>query len=152
VALHEGLLKINSDKSELEATMKTRLLNPSNEIEAKALNWLENGRVGASSGTICGTLFPNLQKHPKFANKTDDNDKFEIHWPIDNSDFDRCVKFFEAVPEAKARLNEIASLSKEWKGLVSNWDKIENLAKEDKREEAYNLIKESIGSKHRIKP
>jgi hypothetical protein len=151
-AIHEGKVRIQSNKSDLENILNTKSLTTTNPIEAKALDWLDNGRVGASSATICGTLFPNLRTHHKLVDKVDYDDNFEINWPHDNGDFDRCVKFFEAVPEAKVRINELASLSKEWSGLVANWDKIENLAKEDKREEAYDLIKESLGQKKKIKP
>ncbi len=152
VALHEGVLNINSDKSALEEVMKTKSLNPTNEVEAKALHWLDHGRVGASSATMCGVLFPNLRSHHKLVDKIDYDDNFEIDWPLDNDDFGRCMKFLEAVPEARARLGELAKVGKEWEGLVKNWDTIETLVKEDKRTDAYNLIKESIGSKHRAKP
>lgn len=151
-ALHDGQLRIETDKLELEKIIANKAVNSNDPIESKALNWLDNGRVGASSATMCGVLFPNLRSHYKLTDKFDYDDNFEINWPLDNSDFDRCVKFLEAVPEARSRLNELAAQSKEWKGLVNNWDKIEGLAKDDKRQEVYDLIKESIGSPKRMKP
>ena len=150
-ALHEGELKIQSDKLALEKIITTKSITTTDPIEAKALHWLENGRVGASSGTMCGVLFPNLRTHHRLVHNMDDN-SFRISHPHDNSDFDRCMKFLEAVPEAKARLPELAKTSKEWEGLVSNWDKIETLINDKKSEEAYDLIKESLGQKRKHKP
>jgi hypothetical protein len=150
--IYEGNLRIQSNKVDLENILSTKSVTTTDPIEAKALYWLDNGRVGASSGTMCGVLFPNLRSHHKLADKVDYDDEFEINYPHDNSDFDRCMKFLEAVPEAKARLPELAKASKEWDGLVSNWEKIETLINDKKSEEAYDLIKESLGQKRKPKP
>lgn len=151
-AIHAGQLKIQSDKLALENIISSEPVKVTNTIEEKALNWLNNGRVGLSSATICGTLYPNLLSHHKLANKLDNNDKLEINWPHDSSDFGRCLTFLETVPEARERLGELSSLSKEWKGLVENWNQIELLFNEDKKEDCYNLIKESLGQTKRLKP
>lgn len=151
-ALHEGELRIQSDKLELDNILSTKSVITKDPIEAKALHWLDNGRVGSSSGTMCGVLFPNLRTHHKLADNVDYDDNFKINYPHDNSDFDRCMKFLEAVPEARARLPELAKASKEWEGLVSNWDNIETLITDKKSEEAYDLIKESLGQKKKMKP
>jgi hypothetical protein len=151
-ALHDGEVKIQSNKDELEKIISIKTVTSNDPIETKALNWLDNGRVGSSSATMCGVLFPNLRNHHKLADNVDYDDNFKISWPHDNSDFDRCMKFLEAVPEAKSRLSELSSLSKEWEGLVSNWDKIESLINNKQSDEAYDLIKESLGQKRRNKP
>lgn len=151
-ALHDGEVRVELNKAELEKILTTKALTSDDPIEAKALNWLDNGRVGASSGTMCAVLFPNLQSHHKLAHNVRD-DGFRISYPHDNSDFDRCMKFLEAVPEARARLPELAKTSPEWEGLVNNWDKIENLMKDEQKSgEAYDLIKESLGQKKKLKP
>ena len=75
----------------------------------------------------------------------------EVNWPHDNGDFNRCMKFFEAVPEAKVRLVELRDLSSEWNNLVSNWQTINDLIKNNKTDESYDLIKQSLGKINKLK-
>ncbi len=73
-------------------------------------NWLASDDTGISSKTmaahLCGVSF----------------DKFHWSHPLDNSDLGRCIRFLEAVPEAKPKLSEMATVSPQWAKLVENWD------------------------------
>ena len=151
-AVHESVLKHNTDKKALEVEISKQSITSDDPIVAKALHWLDNGRVGLSSATMCATLFPQLTNHHKFKNKIDDNGNVEINWPHDNSDFDRCVKFLEAVPEARNRLNELKVVSKEWSNLVDKWDTIETMINNKKVNESYELIKECLGKNKKMTP
>ncbi len=151
-SVHESVLKHNTDKKALEVEISKQSISSDDPIVAKALHWLDNGRVGLSSATMCATLFPQLTKHHKFNNKIDDYGNVEINWPHDNSDFERCVKFLEAVPEARNRLNELKSVSKEWSNLVEKWDNIEKMINDKNLSESYELIKECLGRTKKILP
>ena len=151
-AIHEGTLKAYQDKANLEKELSKKSLIAQDSITAKAIDWLDNGRVGLSSATMCATLFPQLKEHHKLKDNYDEDGKLEINWPHDNSDFGRCLKFLEAVPEAKARLGELKPLSKEWSNLVDKWEAIETLIKEGKTEESYLMIKDCLGKKKALKP
>lgn len=142
--IHEGKLKTFSDKNILIEKIEKSPTLASNSVEEKALEWLNSGRVGLSSATICATLFPNLIKHHRFNNMKNHEGTVEINWPHDNGDFIRCMKFFEEVPEAKEKLEELRTLSSQWNNLVSNWLLIEELIENDKTEESYVLIKKSL--------
>lgn len=82
-----------------------------------ALQWLREGRVGASSYTLCVHL--TGVEDPRRENE-DDN-------PWDPSDLNRCVMFFQAVPQARARIDQMAAVSPEWAALVPAWDELEGL-------------------------
>ncbi len=148
--IHEGVLKTFADKLTAENEIKIKGLISNDEVEKKALDWLENGRVGLSSATICATLFPNLINHYRFKDMKDYEGNIEINWPLDNSDFQRCMKFFEAVPEAKDKLFHMKTISKEWNNLVNNWEEIENLIKKEEFDSSYSLIKKSLDKKLKI--
>ncbi len=148
--IHEGVLKTFADKSTAENEIKIKSLMSNDEVEKKALDWLENGRVGLSSATVCATLFPNLINHHRFKDMKDYDGNIEINWPHDNGDFHRCMKFFEAVPEAKDRLEDLKSLSKEWNNLVNNWKDIESLIKKEDLDASYSLIRKSLDKKLKI--
>lgn len=113
-------------------------------VEIKVLKWLNEEQIGLCSITMCATLFENFKSHYKIVDKLDTNGNVLINWPNDNSDFKRCLKFIEIVPEVKERLVELKHLSPEWSNLVENWNKITSLLNEDQFVEAYALIKLSI--------
>ncbi|MBI4695522.1 MAG: hypothetical protein HY749_16010 [Gammaproteobacteria bacterium] len=48
-----------------------------------------------------------------------------IDYPHDPADFNRCLKFVAAVPEARQHFYTIAKLSKEWAAIIQHWDRIE---------------------------
>jgi len=72
-------------------------------MKDKVLKWLLNGRVGLSSKAMAAHLcgFP-----------------CEGDYPIDPDDFNRCVMFLDAVPEARALLPKMAEVNRYWAALV----------------------------------
>ena len=52
------------------------------------------------------------------------NKQIPRNHPHDPDDFSRCYKLLEAVPEWKILVPGLAVLSKEWKALSENWDKL----------------------------
>lgn len=143
-AIHEGELKAYLNEDNLTKTLSQKSINTTDPVESKALAWLENGQVGLSSATLCATLFPNLKNHFRFDGMLDDDGGIEVNWPHDNSDFGRCDKFFKAVPEAKARLDEMRHVSPEWNNLVDKWSDIEKLSSEGKGQEVYDVISQCV--------
>lgn len=86
-------------------------------IPESAQEWLLTGDRGISSETIFGAitgLVINRRKYP----------------PADPADFYRCYKLIKAVPEWKSELHKVAELSKPWKNVIDNWDKLSELLEE----------------------
>ena len=88
-------------------------------INQKANEWLKNGERGVSSETILSVM-EGVSVTREFCH------------PYDPSDFYRCCCLLEAVPEYRARLNEMAVVSKEWAVLVEHWDELESLLKTER--------------------
>ncbi len=143
-AIHEGKLKTFANKKDLELELEQKSVTTENELEKKALDWINNGRVGLSSATMCVTFFPELKNHHRFNNMKNYDGEFEINWPHDNSDFMRCVGFLEAVPDLRKELGKMSSVSKEWANLVGSWNEIESLIKKEEQKDSYDLIKKCI--------
>lgn len=103
---------------------------------AKILNWYMHGETGVSSEAIASVV---MGEPP-----------VNIGHPSDPADFYRCIKFLEAVPEARSYMSEVAKLSPQWKSLVKRWDEIENCfidevgydcCKSNSAPETYELMK-----------
>ena len=77
----------------------------------KILEWFGLGRVGASSRAMALCL----------AGKKGPSDH-----PRDPDDFNRCLLFLEAVPEARQHLHKLKALSPIWDRLVDHWQEIES--------------------------
>ena len=109
------------------------------EIQAKVLNWIAAGRVGASSKTMalaaCG-----------------------IHsdgsYPRDPDDLNRCLLMLKAVPEVREHFDKIAALGVVWGRLIERWAEIEacfldgvgiNWSKAQSASKTYDLMTEVIG-------
>lgn len=86
-------------------------------IREKILIWYITGERGFSSETMARAV-------------SEIGAKGGCH-PLDPGDFNRCVKFLEAVPEARQHMHKIAKLSPIWDKLVSNWEELENTLKEE---------------------
>lgn len=78
-------------------------------LSEAAQQWLSNGERGTSSNTIFAVLSGM------------DITKTRSH-PHDPADLRRCRLLLEQVPEFAPRMGEMASISKEWAGLVASWD------------------------------
>ena len=68
--------------------------------------------------------------------------------PYDPSDFGRCHRLLEAIPEWRPRLPEVAEVYPEWKPLVDSWDEMTRLYLRDlptgRSDELYNLMQEFL--------
>ena len=79
-------------------------------MKDEVLKWFGSGQVGSSSKAmaLAVTDAPSGNDHP---------------W--DPDDFNRCLLFLEAVPEARNHMDKVAALSPTWARLVARWDEIE---------------------------
>lgn len=78
-----------------------------------ALQWLADGERGLSSETMCFWLMVGIRP------------RRGVYYPLDPPDLNRCLKFLEAVPAARARMDAMRSLSTVWSAFVDSWDEIE---------------------------
>lgn len=80
------------------------------KVKDKVMNWLLTGRVGSSSKAMAAHLCGY---------------SCEGDYPLDPDDFNRCLLFLQAVPEARPELHRMATVSPVWAALVARWDEIE---------------------------
>lgn len=112
----------------------------------RAIWWYENGERGISSETI----FANLVKvHGEFAKaRFSLRQKKDWGHPSDPSDFYRCYKLLQAVPELRKSLDVMKSVSPQWSALVDNWDKLTEMLEEQLRSDnsngMYEFMKELV--------
>lgn len=139
--INNGNLHVASTKDEL--IFKT--FNPDtllyNEVELKAYNWLENGRTGLSSLTMCATLVPTI-KHRDLDKVRDDD--YGPSFPYDTGDFQRCLGLLSAVPELRNSLDKMKDVSPEWDKLTTHWEEIEKNLMNNKEEAANDLIRNCV--------
>lgn len=88
---------------------------------AEALAWISSGERGLSSEAMCRALFgvPYGDREAEPAA------------PRDPDDLRRCRAFLDAVPQARERLSELATLSPTWKIYVEHWDQMNRLFDEE---------------------
>lgn len=79
-------------------------------MEKKILKWFINGETGLSSKAMAAAVI---------------GIKSQKSYPHDPSDFNRCLLFLKAVPEARKHLDKVAKLSKVWKEIISHFSEIE---------------------------
>lgn len=79
--------------------------------------WLTSGDTGTSSETIWHVM--TLQAVTR------------VGLPCDPSDFGRCHRLLEVMPEWRARLPEVASVIPAWTPLVDAWDELTALYLEE---------------------
>ncbi len=84
------------------------------QTQTQVVSWLATGKTGASSEAIAFHLGLGLPRKQSGRSH-----------PLDASDFNRCVELLRAAPRLRAKLPEMAKLSKEWRRLVAAWDQIE---------------------------
>lgn len=105
------------------------------EVNKLVMNWLLNGERGSSSETIVS----KMEGVPILSWRKD------VH-PSDPSDFNRCVKLLDEVPEYKQRLDEMRGVSQVWNELVDHWSELEQMLvdalKEGSAPEMYKKMKE----------
>lgn len=97
--------------------------------------WIVNGDRGASADAIVS----------KMEGITISSIWRNAH-PTDPSDFYKCLKLLEAVPEYKNRMYEMAEVSEQWKSLITHWGELEELLQEEiitgRAPKLYNRMKE----------
>lgn len=110
----------------------------------RAMWWYDNGERGISSDTI----FANLVtiKGETALNKYRKRPKSEWSHPRDPSDFYRCHKLLEAVPEFREEMHRMKSVSPVWSALVDNWDKLTEMLRAQEQgpvtRDMYQFMKE----------
>lgn len=93
--------------------------------------WLASDDTGTSSKTMAAVL---CDVHL---------DKRQWSHPLDNSDLGRCLRFLEAVPEARPKLERMGAVSKVWATLVKHWDELAKMYQADPTSRAlYDRMKE----------
>jgi len=95
-------------------------------LSKKAIQWIATGEKGSSSMTMWNCLIGNKD--------------FPVNHPCDPDDFSRCYKLLEAVPEWKAELHKLKTLSWPWSNLVDNWDKLTEMYEQNVQEQMYELM------------
>ena len=60
--------------------------------------------------------------------------------PYDADDFGRCYRLFIAVPEWKARIQELKQMSSVWAGIVDEWENLSELYESGNFDEIYQII------------
>lgn len=81
--------------------------------EKRMMQWLANGNRGSSSNTMFEVIT---------GIKCQDYD-YQDH-PYDQGDFGRCKKLIDLIPELKDGFEKLSKLSKAWKNIIANWDKL----------------------------
>lgn len=79
-------------------------------LERRVLEWLAAGDAGVSSETIVSVMM--------------DLRVSMVDIPHDPSDFGRCHRLLEWVPEFRPRLGEVAAKYPDWAPLVESWDRL----------------------------
>lgn len=73
----------------------------------------------------------------------------EYRYPLDPSDFGRCLGLLKAAPELRAKLPMLRGRSREWTALVDHWDELESLYNEElpsgRAPKTYARMKELYG-------
>ena len=83
-------------------------------MREKITDWLIEGGAGLSAQAMARHLIG--KKTGGWGDKAH---------PLDPDDFHRCLKFLDAVPEARERLPELAEISQTWAALVWRWSDVE---------------------------
>lgn len=105
-------------------------------------NWLINGDTGVSSKTMAAIALgaTNLS-----------STGWNIDAPYDPSDFGRCYRLVQKVPEIRDHFPRIAKKVKPFAGILREWDELVRIYERDKpkgtSDELYNRIRELRGDK-----
>jgi hypothetical protein len=111
-------------------------------MKDKILQWYVTGQRGSSSEAMAA-CFAGIQSG-------------NTSHPYDPADFNRCLLFLAAVPEARENMQELFRLSPQWMKLVSRWDELESVFLEEvglnwskgcglHAEKTYSLMKLILG-------
>lgn len=84
---------------------------PSASVHAALLEWAFGDDTGMSSKALARTA-AGIPPRTREGNS----------YPSDTHDFGRCVRLIEAVPEARAAVDLLATVGPVWAGLAARWD------------------------------
>ena len=93
--------------------------------------WIIGGDTGVSSKTIWAVMMGVVPDNPA---------PFTFSVPLDPSDFGRCFRLLEQIPEWRDRLNEVAETFPEWGPMVREWAKMTHLYR--RSIELYDLMQD----------
>lgn len=79
--------------------------------------WRRTDQVGASSDFMAARLGKAGRR--------------DYAYPLDPDDFGRCLTLLEAAPELRDNLKDMADEGPEWAALISQWDELERLWREE---------------------
>lgn len=85
----------------------------------RALEWIRGGDTGISSKQIWKVM-TGLTIH-------DESTRDFGRLPCDPSDFGRCKRLLELIPEWRPRLDHMARAYPKWGPLVREWDRVDSL-------------------------
>lgn len=97
-------------------------------VEQRAMEWIAYGETGISSKTIWAVMLG-------LADPSKRSSPYDWCYPYDPSDFNRCRKLLELIPEWRERLHEVAAMFPEWKGIVEHWDELDRLFDEESNQD-----------------
>lgn len=89
------------------------------QIPAAAVSWVNSGDTGMSSLALWAHMAGAETPRGGWSH------------PWDTSDFGRCVRLLDRVPEWRARLHEMSARSPYWAALVARWNEVEALYRDD---------------------
>lgn len=93
------------------------MLDENNSVLSRAIEWLVTGETGTSSKTILAVMTGNVEGKRSL----------DYCVPLDASDFGRCKKLLNAIPEWREQLPKVAEVFPQWRLLVELWDSLDRL-------------------------
>ena len=110
-------------------------------IKEKVFQWLADDLdVGISSRAMAMAAC-DMENKSTFGNCT----------PSDPSDFNRCLKLIDQIPEIRNHFDKISKLSDKWEAIISRWAEVEKTFLDEvgfdwangrRAEKTYHLMKE----------
>lgn len=124
--MNKKIKAFNQLHHDCEKTWTEPSADQAQTVEERANWWIVNGETGLSSKAIYGACMGVKG--------------IQAHHPCDPSDFSRCYKLLQAIPEWKSSsyMKHIANLSPAWRKLVENWDELTEMYEQNVREEWKN--------------
>ncbi len=89
-------------------------------INQRAIDWIVSSDTGISSETIWATMMGAQRRN-----------RYIEHAPSDPSDFGRCYRLLNLIPEWKGRLFELTVRGKDWACLIPHWEELTRLYEEE---------------------
>lgn len=99
------------------------------DVQTRALKWSTGPDTGVSSMAILRVM-------------TGDAPKDGYCYPHDGGDLGRCLGLLKAVPEFRARLDEMRAVGPEWSALVDHWAELEAMHGAGKNDALYKRMRE----------